>query len=188
MEISLEQFEKALKDIRKNNSLYVKILRIGLTFIDTGISYNGLKSLLEREGYDFNNNCIELAVKQWFYDSFHHKGKDGKLVSLEDLDNHLDCGFILKGDSGLLLADHDASKMNLAVARKAMIISIIALMASILIPINDKLFSDKGETNIKPANTIIVRDTVYMEVQSIPKASDTLPKQFKPPIRINNVK
>ena len=112
MKLTKEQFETVINDIKKNNSLYIKILRIGQTLIDTGVSYNSLKKLLEKEGYNFENSCIELAVKQWFYDSFHHKGKDGKLISLEDLDNHLDCNFILKGDSGLKLADHDTSKMN----------------------------------------------------------------------------
>lgn len=134
MKLSTIEYKKVVNDIKKNNALYAKILRIGQTFIDTGVSYNKVKTLLENEGYVFENSCIEIAVKLWFFDSFHHKGEDGKQVEFEDLDNHLDCNFILKGDAGFKLADHDTSKMNLSIARKAMIISIMAFLASILIP------------------------------------------------------
>ena len=175
MTLTKEQFEIVLNDIKKNNSLYVKILRMGQTFIDTGISYNSLKSLLEKDGYDFSNNCIEIAVKQWFFDSFHHKGVDGKLVSIEDLENHLNCNFILKGDAGLKLADHDTSKMNLNIARKAMIISIIVLCATILQPIMAKFFSDdKNVSDAKNKDITIIRDTIYIDKASKQKGIDTI--------------
>ncbi|MCK8143400.1 hypothetical protein MW871_16025 [Flavobacterium sp. I-SCBP12n] len=172
MKISAIEYNKVINDIKKNNAIYAKILRIGQTFIDTGVSYNKVKTLLENDGYDFENSCIEIAVKQWFFDSFHHKGEDGKKVELEDLDNHLDCNFILKGDAGLTLADYDTSKMNLNIARKAMIISIIALIASIITPY---LSTDQAEKQVQPiTKVIIVKDTVYIEKSSVKKNKDTI--------------
>ncbi|QKJ62839.1 hypothetical protein [Flavobacterium sp. M31R6] len=178
MKLSVIEYNKVVNDIKKNNAIYAKILRIGQTFIDTGVSYNKVKKILETEGYDFENSCIEIAVKQWFFDSFHHKGEDSKQVEFDDLDNHLDCNFILKGDAGLKLADHDTSKMNLSIARKAMIISIIALLASILIPFFNK---EQPEKELHPiTKVIIVKDTIYIE-----KSSD---KNIKDSISVTNTK
>lgn len=132
-------------DMRKNKDLYLKILRIGQTVIDLGLSYNLLKRQLEESGYDFSNSCIEVAVKQWFFDSFHHKGQDGKLIEVEDLDEHLDCRFVLKGDAALKLADYETARTNLKIAKKAMTISILAMFVSIFQEPIGHYFKSKDE-------------------------------------------
>lgn len=104
----------------KYKKLYLDILMIGQNSVNTGLSFNDLKCKLEQKGYDFKNDCIELAVKQWFYDSFHHRGADdNEYKTIEDLDNHLDCNFILKGESCLKLISYRASWFSMMTARFA---------------------------------------------------------------------
>jgi hypothetical protein len=108
----------------KYNELYLDILKIGQESVHTGLSYNKLKCKLELKGYDFENDCIELAVKQWFYDCFHHRGQeDIKCESIDDLEQHLECNFILKGESCLKLIGYRASWYSMMTARIALLIS-----------------------------------------------------------------
>jgi len=119
-------------DNKKYDKLYLNILRIGQSRVDTGLSYNELREELINRGYDFKNDCIELAVKQWFYDSFYHRGQeDNPYTSVVDLEKHLDCSFILKGDSCLRLIEYDkAHKSNLA-GWISLILSVLAIFYSI---------------------------------------------------------
>ncbi|MBL7765795.1 MAG: hypothetical protein JNJ58_06875 [Chitinophagaceae bacterium] len=110
------------KDKYKN--LYLDILKIGQVCLHTGLSYNKLKYKLEEKGYDLTNDCIELAIKQWFYDCFHHRGQeDKKYESIDDLEQHLDCNFILKGESCLKLIGYRTSWFSMMTARIALLIS-----------------------------------------------------------------
>jgi hypothetical protein len=103
--------------VRNYDRLYLDILKIGRKKVGVGLSYNELKELLIMKGYDFENDCINLAVRQWFYDSFCHQGlEDNQYNSILDLNNHLDCNFILKGDVSLRLIEYDTSKRSNFVA------------------------------------------------------------------------
>jgi hypothetical protein len=132
----LENITAKLFFMKNNNTkydeLYLNILRIGQSRVDTGLSYDNLRIELIKQGYDFENDCIELAVKQWFYDSFYHRGKeDNPYNCVEDLEKHLDCSFILKGDSCLRLIEYDkAHKSNLA-GWISLILSLLAIFYSI---------------------------------------------------------
>lgn len=109
--------------------LYLDILKIGQNSVNTGLSFNDLKCKLEQKGYDFKNDCIELAAKQWFYDSFHHRGADdNEYKTIEHLDSHLDCNFILKGESCLKLISYRTSWFSMMTARFALGISLCAFL------------------------------------------------------------
>lgn len=116
----------------KYDDLYIYILKIGRTFVKDGISYNELKTYLGYDGFDMSCSCIEIAVKQWFFDSFHHKGPDGKPVNIEEFDKHLSCRFILKGDAAIKLVEYETSKRNLKIANYALYISVGAVIIQTL--------------------------------------------------------
>jgi hypothetical protein len=111
--------------------LYLNILKIGQSKTETGLSYDVLKEELTKMGYDFENDCIELAVKQWFYDSFHHFACNEKYDSWEDLDNHADCNCILKGESCLMLLDYRNSNNSNRAAWIALGLGVLAVLLTI---------------------------------------------------------
>ncbi|KAA6332905.1 hypothetical protein EZS27_018636 [termite gut metagenome] len=131
------------------DSLYLEILKIGIEKVNDGLSFNQLKNKLEKKGYDFENDCIELAVKQWFVDNFIHYeiidekiGGDIKETILEMVDNigklengHLDCNFILKGTACLALLQHKNARNSLHYTFGAFAVALIALIISILVAI-----------------------------------------------------
>jgi len=109
-------------------TLYLAMLEVGQEKVQDGVSYNEIKALLSKERYDFENDCVELAVKQWFYDSFHHRGADDNpLLDVRDLDRHLDCKFILKGESCLKLLSYQTSRNSVRVGVIAALISMMAV-------------------------------------------------------------
>lgn len=119
--------------MKNYDSLYIDILRIGQCRLANGLSYNELKIELQKEGYDFKNDCIELAVKQWFFDCFHHRGNDQlPYDNISDLEDHLDCSFILKGNSCLVLVEHRTASKNLNIAWIALAISVSAILYAII--------------------------------------------------------
>ena len=114
--------------------LYLTILRIGQDKVHEGVSFNELKAELIKRGYDFDNDCIGLSVKQWFYESFHHTGADDNpYSSVQDLDNHLDCSFILKGESCLKLLGYETSKNSWRNGIIAITLSLLAISIAIYI-------------------------------------------------------
>lgn len=114
--------------VKSYDKLYLDILKIGRKKVGEGLSYNNLKKDLIKKGYDFNNDCIELSVKQWFSDSFCHQGQeDNPYNSILDLDNHLDCNFILKGDPSLRLIEYDTSKRSKRVAILSLAVALFAI-------------------------------------------------------------
>lgn len=116
--------------MKKNyKKLYLHILEIGVEQLDTGLTYEELKCLLEKKGYNFSNNCIEIAVKQWFFDCFHHKTSNDAIDNIDDIDDHLECSWILKGESCLILTEYKASSRNLNIAIIAIIISVVSLIS-----------------------------------------------------------
>ncbi len=125
--------------------LYTDILKIGVEKLNTGLSYSVLIEELKKKGYNFDNDCIEIAVKQWFFDCFHHKTATDKIETLHDIDNHLYCNWILKGESCLVLIEHNTSKRNLKIAMIAIIISIVSLLFQLRSELNSV---NKNETQI----------------------------------------
>lgn len=127
--------------MKKNyDSLYLDILRIGRSKVSEGLSYNVLKELLQSKGYDFENDCIELAVKQWFIDSFTHYDQDLEpFQELKDLDEHLNCNFILKGESALTILEYETSKRNIKIA----FYSLTVAMLSLIYPIYHDICTEK---------------------------------------------
>src|SRR6266496_2104360 len=125
--------------------LYLAILKIGQEKVHEGLSYNHLKEILIKRGYPFDNDCIELSVKQWFYDSFHHIGADDNpYITIRDLENHLDCNFILKGESCLKLIGYQTSKNSWRNGIIAIIISFLAIAYTIWHNQFDITSSQKG--------------------------------------------
>lgn len=114
--------------VKSYDRLYLDILKIGRKKVGEGLSYNKLKEDLIKKGYDFENDCIELAVRQWFCDSFCHQGQeDNPYNSILDLNNHLKCNFILKGDASLRLIEYDTSKRSNCVAVTSLGVSFFAI-------------------------------------------------------------
>lgn len=108
--------------------LYLDILKIGRKNVSVGLSYSELKKHLTKKGYNFENDCIDLAVRQWFCDSFCHQGQeDNPYNSILDLDNHLECNFILKGDASLRLIEYDTSKRSEWVAIISLGVALFAI-------------------------------------------------------------
>ena len=52
-------------------NLYRRILEIGKTRINTGISYTDLANTLKSEGLSIDG-CSTLAIKKFFCDNFYH--------------------------------------------------------------------------------------------------------------------
>jgi hypothetical protein len=135
------------------SKLYIDILKIGVNKLNTGLSYVVLKEELEKKGYNFNNDCIELAVKQWFFDCFHHRTSVDEIEDLHDIDDHLKCNWVLKGDSCLTLVEHKTSIRNLRIAIIAIVISTISLLLQLKPELNitkkqEKLKFKQHDTHI----------------------------------------
>lgn len=113
------------------DALYLDILIIGRANVETGLSYKILRKQLESKGYDFSNEYIETAVKVWYYDSFHHAEASHGNIEFEDLDNHLSCNFVMKGDACLKLLSHKKSEFNNKLTLYSVVLAGIALIASI---------------------------------------------------------
>jgi len=111
--------------------LYLNILKIGQDKAESGLSYDELKTELTSQGYDFENDCIELAVKQWYFDSFYHAACYEKYESWEDLDNHTGCHCIMKGQSCLTLLDYENSKRSNNIGWFALTISVLAVLYAV---------------------------------------------------------
>jgi len=115
--------------MKKNyDELYLQIIKIGRSRVNEGLSYNDLISELKCRGYDIKNDCVELAVKQWFYQSFNHYGADDNpYTCVKDLDNHQDCQFILNGDACLRLIEYDTSRKSTIAGYISLILALIAI-------------------------------------------------------------
>jgi hypothetical protein len=120
--------------ISKNyNDLYLTILKIGQSRVSTGLKYSDLIRELATHGYDTSNDCVVLAIKRWFLDSFFHlPDHHNPCNDLDDLNNHTTCHFILKGDSSLALIEHETMERSIRQARNAILLSILALLLSLL--------------------------------------------------------
>ena len=122
---------------RNYNNLYINILKIGVSQLDQGLSYTLLKEKLEKKGYDFSNDCIELAVKQWFINCFqHYMGPEdiaemGEIKTVDDLERHLYCNFVLEGKACLTYVEHRKSKRNLILAYVAIVIAVLSLLSQV---------------------------------------------------------
>lgn len=115
------------------DNLYIDILKIGQNKVTEGLSFNTLRQELTCKKYDLDNDCIELATKQWFFDCFHHRDSDTEPVNYEQLNDHLDCNFILKGDYAIKIVEHETAKRNLQIAWAALIIAFLAFIISIIV-------------------------------------------------------
>ncbi len=114
------------------DALYLDILIIGRANVETGLSYTILRKQLEKKGYDFNNEYVDTAVKVWYYDSFHHAEASHGNIEFEDLDNHLNCNFVMKGDACLKLLSHKKSELNNKLTLYSVVLAGIALVSSVI--------------------------------------------------------
>jgi len=114
------------------DSLYLDILKIGRASVVSGLSFVRLRELLEQKGYDLDNYYIEVAVKTWYYDTFHHALSDHVPITYPELDNHLECNFVMKGDACLKLVSFNNSSRNNKLTLYSVILAGIALIASII--------------------------------------------------------
>ena len=149
---------------RKNtyDKLYLTILEIGQEKVHSGLSYNKLKKLLTNKGYDFNNTCIELSVKQWFYDSFHHISSHGEIKTAHDIDEHAECGFILKGESCLKLLSYKTSRYSFRNGIIALILSFTAVSYTI---VHNTI---KGKSEIKQQNEKLIKiENDFKEIKKV---------------------
>lgn len=132
---------------RTYDKLYLRILNIGQSMLGEGLSYNDLLEKLKHEGYDINNDCVEISIRHWFYESFFHIGNDENPYGcIANLENHKDCGFVLKGEHCLVLMEHKTSKRNIMIAWIAIILTIIGLAVSLY---QTKLTLDELQTQRK---------------------------------------
>lgn len=118
--------------MRTNDKLYLDILKIGRTSVPTGLSYVRLQAQLRELGYDLENPYIELVTRVWYFDSFHHAATDHRDIGFEELDKHVECEFVMKGDACLKLLAHRNSVFNNRLTLYSVILSGIALIASII--------------------------------------------------------
>jgi hypothetical protein len=110
--------------------------------VNDGLSYNILKSELEKKGYLIcKNDCLEKAVKQWFIDSFFHYAKDkndteGKEIKdINSLKEHIDCNFVLKGDACIAYLNYKNAKRSKNYCLLAIIAAIFISLKDILLPL-----------------------------------------------------
>jgi hypothetical protein len=126
---------KSKKITRKYDDMYLRILEIGQSKLETGLTFTELENQLISEGYDIqNNDCIELPVKKWFLESFDNFTlEDGEICETVDhVSNYKDRNCVLKGSHCLILLEHQTSKNNLFIARTAICISVIAAIFQII--------------------------------------------------------
>ena len=85
-------------------NLYRRILEIGKTRINTGISYTDLANTLKSEGLSIDG-CSTLAIKKFFCDNFYHATAHNKPAPTpENLTiEHPTCNFVMTGDACLAL-------------------------------------------------------------------------------------
>lgn len=123
------------KHLETYDDLYLTILKIGRMRIEGGLSYTDLCEELKNIDYDLENDCIELAIKNWFLHSFIHydeKNKEFKAGVLSDLDKHKECNFILSGKSCLTLIEYENSIRNIRYAKIAMCIALVSVFITFL--------------------------------------------------------
>jgi hypothetical protein len=114
-------------------NLYRKILEIGKTRINTGISYTDLTNTLKAEGLSIDG-CSTLAIKKFFCDNFYHATAHNKPAPTPEnlTTEHPTCNFVMTGDACLALEKFTeveelkkASKLNFWLAIAAIIIGAI---------------------------------------------------------------
>lgn len=114
--------------------LYLTILQIGQSKVNHGMTYNDLINELGFRGFNINNGCLKQAVKHWFYDAYFHITSKGEKCTLDELEDHSECTFILKGESSLLLLEHDKINKTIRLAWMAILtaiaIGILSMIAS----------------------------------------------------------
>jgi hypothetical protein len=144
------------------NTLYIDILKIGKKRVEDGLSYNILKRKLREKGYnlDGENNCIELAAKEWFFDSFHHRGDDLSPVDVEHFEGHHNCNFVMKGDACLKLIEYKSSRRNIFIA---CIAAFIAALAFIYVIYHDRNTKNVVSTNTQKSQVRIVTQYIISQ-------------------------
>lgn len=97
-----------------DDKLYLRILQLGRENLTEGLKFNSLISTLEQEGYTINN-CTNRSIREWFYNSFFHEEahcQNGNFNNVQELDNHLNCGFVLKADTCMKLLQFEESEKS----------------------------------------------------------------------------
>lgn len=120
--------------MKSYGKLYLHILEIGMKKVNEGLSYNELKSELQKKNYDFENDCIEKAVKHWLVQNFVHLDEDDNHctkeidTNLPNLEEHKEFHFILKGDACLSLLNYQNANRTLTATKITLIIAVLALL------------------------------------------------------------
>lgn len=114
-------------------NLYRRILEIGKTRINTGISYTDLANTLKSEGLSIDG-CSTLAIKKFFCDNFYHATAHDKPAPTPEnlMKEHPTCNFVMTGDACLALEKFieveelkKSSKLNFWLAVTAIVIGAI---------------------------------------------------------------
>jgi hypothetical protein len=125
------------------NKLFPDILKIGMEYINTGISYEEMKRELERKGYKFGdepNSCKESTIQNWFADNFSEcvclfpkeQETDQKLLLDEYFRKHSQCKFIIEGKACLTYLNHKDTRRSKIYCLLAFIGAAAALIFAIL--------------------------------------------------------
>ena len=112
---------------RTYKDLYFRILQIGQSRLLTGISYNTLYKQLKDEGFDCENNCVDIAIRHCFVDSFFHITNDKEFTGIENLNEHQDCDFVLRNTQSFMLLEHQRSRNTLWIAWIALGLTMIGI-------------------------------------------------------------
>lgn len=97
-----------------DDKLYLRILQLGRENLTEGLKFNALITTLQQEGYTINN-CTNRSIREWFYNSFFHEEahcQNGNFNNVQELDNHLNCGFVLKADTCMKLLQFEESEKS----------------------------------------------------------------------------
>ncbi|MBK9378150.1 MAG: hypothetical protein IPM86_07865 [Saprospiraceae bacterium] len=97
-----------------DDKLYLRILQLGRENLTNGLKFNSLISTLQQEGYTINN-CTNRSIREWFYNSFFHEEahcQNGNFNNVQELDNHKNCGFVLKADTCMKLLQFEESEKS----------------------------------------------------------------------------
>lgn len=155
------------KEKANYDKLYLRILEIGRSRLERGISYIELFEILENEGYNVRHNLnIDLALKHWFFEAFYHVAEKGRECTEPlHIGTHGGCIFILKGEHSLKLVEHETSVRNYKIAMGAFIIAIITLVATIDF---QKFFKKNVSTNRGITNTTTTKPATLPPKKRMP--------------------
>jgi hypothetical protein len=133
------------------DNLYIRVLKIGESKIEEGVSYTEIHNILHSEGYKLEGD-FELCFRNWFLKTFYDKDihrnidnpkqKSYILNSRDVFDSYKDKKMHLTGESYLKLLDYEelnqarsSSEQSNINASKSIRVAIYAILISCLLAI-----------------------------------------------------